>query len=177
MLGAALAAAAGTVQAADDSSVFTLGLGAEYSDNISRVATDQESDTIVTASLASDLRRTTTRFDLGFTSDLAYDYYTGDTYEAELRGNALLDFEGQIVRNRLSWYVEDSFGQLQLAAAQPDTPANRENINVLTTGPRYTQPIGSRSRFILTGSTRSRTTRNRRSMPPSRAEIFPSVTT
>ncbi len=151
LLGAALAAAAGAVHAADDSSVFTLGLGAEYSDNISRVATDQESDTIVTASLASDLSRTTTRFDLGFASDLAYDYYTGDTYEAELRGNALLDFEGQIVRNRLSWYVEDSFGQLQLAAAQPDTPANRENINVLTTGPRFTQPIGSRSRFILTG--------------------------
>lgn len=149
--GLLLAGCAGVAQAADDSSVFTLGVGAEYSDNIRRVAVNPESDTIVTASLASDLRRATTRYDLGLNTDLAYDYYTGDTYDAELRGNALLDFDVQIVRNRFSWYVEDSFGQLQLAAATPDTPDNRENLNVLTTGPRFTQPIGSRSRFILTG--------------------------
>jgi hypothetical protein len=151
LLGAALAGALGVAQGADESSLVEVGVGAEYSDNIRRVTVDPESDTIVTASLATDVRRATTRYDLGLNTDLAYDYYTGDTYDSELRGNALFDFDGQIVRNRLSWYVEDSFGQLRLAAATPDTPDNRENINVLTTGPRFTQPIGSRSRFILTG--------------------------
>jgi hypothetical protein len=138
-------------QGAEDSSLVTLGVGAEYSDNIRREAQDEESETIATVSFGTDLRRTSTRLDLGFNADLAYDYYTGDTYDPELRGNAQLNFEGQIVRQRLSWYVDDSFGQLRLEALAPETPDNREQFNVFTTGPRFTQPFGSRTRLVLAG--------------------------
>jgi hypothetical protein len=151
LLGTLVLGAAGTANAAEESALVVLGLGAEYSDNMRREATNQTSDTIITTALETALRRTSTRFDLGLDADLAYDFYTQDTFDSELRGNALLDFDGQIVRNRLSWYVSDSFGQLRLQALAADTPDNRENLNVLTTGPRFTQPIGSRSRFILTG--------------------------
>ena len=148
---AALLAATATTQAAEQSTLVTLGLGAEYTDNVRRVTDNEESDTILTASFNSDLRRITPRIDVGFTSDLHYDYYTQGSFDPELHGNALLDFDGQIVRNRLSWYINDTFGQLRTAALSPDTPDNRENVNVFTTGPRFTQPIGSRSRFILVG--------------------------
>ena len=146
-----LACAAGAALAAEESSLVTLGLGAEYTDNVRRVTDGEEADTVVTASLNADIRRTTTRFDTGFNADLAYDYFTEGSYDAGVRGNAVLAFEGQIVRQRLSWYVDDSFGQLPLASLAPDTPDNRENFNVFTTGPRFTQPFGSRTRLILTG--------------------------
>jgi hypothetical protein len=137
--------------AQESSSSFSVGVGAEYSDNIRRESTNEESDTIALATFNSDIRRTSQRFDLGFNSDLAYEHYLQDTYDAEVRGNALLDAEAQIVKQRLSWYLNDRFGQLRRAALAPDTPDNRENLNVLATGPRFTQPFGARTQLLILG--------------------------
>ena len=51
-LAATLAGATPLAFGAEDTSVVTVGLGAEYSDNIRREAANEESDTVATASIS-----------------------------------------------------------------------------------------------------------------------------
>jgi hypothetical protein len=130
---------------------YGVDVGVGQSDNITRVENDPQDETI--ASLGAQLRldHESNRLRANVTSRLEYLDYLDDTYESELVGNLVGTAVVDIVQERFSWTVDDTFGQLTQNQFAPSTPDNRENVNYLSTGPDFTFPLGSRNRLLLNG--------------------------
>ncbi len=72
--------------AADVQVAGSLGIG--HSDNIRRVSSNAEDESIAQAGLELAVTEKTRRFDADFVSDLAYMDYLHNTYSSEIVGNA-----------------------------------------------------------------------------------------
>lgn len=131
--------------------VFGVEVGAGHSDNIRRVPTGEENETI--GALGFDLawRERTRRLDADATVDLSYFEYLDDTYDGEVVGVADASVVLGIVPDRFSWTFEDSFGQAQADPFAPATPDTRENLNYFSTGPDLSVRLGSAAMFALFG--------------------------
>ncbi len=125
------------------------GASVETSDNIFREPTDERSETIRSAMLQFDVGRESQRLQMEAQGDLLYVDYRDDSFSSEARGNAYAELIADLVRDRLQWTIQDNFGQLRRDNLEPDTPNNREDLNVIRTGPRFIQPLGSRMDFQL----------------------------
>jgi hypothetical protein len=114
---------------------YTVDVGAGNSDNITRVADDEVSETMATAGLALEWQETRRRLNADVSVDADYVEYLDDTYDGEIVGglDGTLDFS--VVPDRLRWLVQDSFGQQSTDPFSPQTPETREDVNYLTTGP------------------------------------------
>lgn len=113
---------------------YSLGYQAEHSSNIRRAPTAAEEDTIsaVTASVSYREESRVLRAQLAANSQ--YRDYRNDTFEDE----AVSFLDGTLlwtISPNLSWTVADSFRNVPAAQTLADTPANRENTNVFSTGP------------------------------------------
>jgi hypothetical protein len=84
-------------------------------------------------------------------ADLAYFHYLDDTYDSEVIGNLAADARFTLVPERIEWVVADNFGQVLMDPFAPTTPDNRENINVFSTGPGFTLPMGRQNFLRLDG--------------------------
>jgi hypothetical protein len=56
-----------------------------------------------------------------------------------------------ILPKRLTWTVEDTFQEVLLNVAAPDTPSNRAKSNTLSTGPNFTFPLSSTNSTVIGG--------------------------
>ena len=110
-------------------------IGAEHSDNVRRVATDEQSDTIGTARVTLTLEEMRPRLEARIAADVQYRHYFDDSYDSEVVGGLSGDVAWSILPERFIWIVQDNYGQIAADRAQPDTPDNREDINYFTTGP------------------------------------------
>lgn len=150
ILAATIAAiVAPAAQAADFQYGVAVGIG--NSDNIRRVPTAEESETIATAGLDLRLLREGSRLDADVTLDLSYFDYQDGSYDSEVTGLANIDLNAAIVPGRFEWMLVDNFGQSQLDPFAVSTPENRENINYFTTGPDFTMRLGSVASATLFG--------------------------
>ena len=146
---AGLFASATAVRAAELSYGVDAGVG--HTDNVARTADDEQAETI--ASIGGQLRldHESSRLRANVATRMEYREYLDNTYDGELAGNLLADGTLDIVEERISWALTDTFGQTtqnQFAAATPD---NRENVNYLSTGPNLSLPLGSRNMLIVHG--------------------------
>ena len=119
--------------AADVQVAGSLGIG--HSDNIRRVSSNTEDESIAQAGLELAASEQTRRFDGDFISDLAYMDYLHHTYSSEVIGSARGNAAVALIEDHLQWAVSDNFGQTQTDLFTPVTPANSENVNYFTTGP------------------------------------------
>jgi hypothetical protein len=126
-------------------------LGAERSDNIARTATDETAETTATArgALAMSVDRPRLKGDID--ADLRYRSYLENSYDDEVIGGANVNLDFALVKQRLAWIVTDNFGQVANDRRQVETPDNRQNFNVFSTGPTLTLPLGDRTDFLLGG--------------------------
>jgi hypothetical protein len=125
--------------------------GVGYSDNITRVESNKQSATIGSLGLRFDITEDSRRLNADLSGDLAWLAYSGDTYSSEVAGNAAGRARVGLVDERLSWTVEDSFGQTRRDMFSAPTPGNRENVNYFATGPDLRLPIGSVMSMRLEG--------------------------
>jgi hypothetical protein len=141
--------ASGPARAAELSYGVDVGVGA--SDNITRVDDDQQDETM--ASLAAQLRfsQDSKRLHANVATYLEYLDYMDDSYGEEIVGNLVGDAVFDIIEERFSWTLEDTFGQTTQNQLAPNTPDNRENINYLSTGPNFTFSLGARTKLLLNG--------------------------
>jgi len=130
---------------------WSIGVGAEYSDNISRSAADEQSDTMVELDVRAAIARQTARLQSTLSADGAYREYLQDTYDSEFIGGVYGLAQLAIVPQRLVWAVEDNFSQIDVDQLAAETPDNRQNLNYFTTGPNLIFAIGSRMRLDLHG--------------------------
>lgn len=120
---------------ADDKMSLGVAVGMGETDNVTRSATAAQSETIATVGADFEVKRDSRRLDLDARGDFNYFDYLRNTYSRQFLGR----FDGQgtfaIVPERLTWMVQDDFGQAQVDPFAPVTPTNLENINVFATGP------------------------------------------
>jgi hypothetical protein len=157
-LGAAIAgccgltlATVGNAQEEPDRATLDLYLGAERSDNITRVPVDEVTDTTGIGRAAVVFEQHRPRLDTEITGDLQYRHYLDDTYDDEVVGGATADIGWGILPDRFVWVFQDNYGQIMTDPLGSDTPDNRESFNYFSTGPDITVPLGERTALLLSG--------------------------
>lgn len=133
LLAGLFAAGSGTTALAE--LTYTVDVGAGYSDNITRVEDGESSESMATAGLVLDWQERRPRFTADVSADADYVHYLDDTYEGEVVGGLDGTLNFKVLPDRLSWLVQDSFGQESSDPFSPVTPNTRENVNYFTTGP------------------------------------------
>ena len=146
---AGLLANAQALQAAELSYGVDAGVG--YSDNVARVADDEQGETIATLGAQLRLDHESKRLTANVATRLEYRDYLDNTYDADVIGNLVANGSLSLVEDRLSWALTDTFGQTTQNQFAPVTPDNRENVNYFATGPDFTLPLGSRNKLLLHG--------------------------
>jgi len=124
---------------------YGVDAGVAESDNVTLVAKDKVSQTIAIADLDFDYKQQSRRLDVDAKGDFSYFDYLQNAYGSQVIGR----FDGishfAIIPERLTWALQDDFGQMALDPFTPTTPANLENVNYLSTGPDLTLRLGSTS--------------------------------
>ena len=116
------------------------GLG--ETDNVSLTTTNRVSQTIATVDADFDIKHRSSRLDVD-----AKGNFTDFAYLQGAYGNQLLGrFDGvahfALIPQRLTWVLQDDFGQAALDPFAPTTPGNLEDINYVSTGPDVALRMG-----------------------------------
>jgi hypothetical protein len=130
---------------------YGVDVGVGYDDNVVRIADSEQDDTIATLGAQLSLSHESSRIDANIASRLEYRDYLDDSFGSELLGNLIADSRFEFIEERLTWVLEDTFGQSTRNQLAPDTPDNRESMNLLSTGPELELPLGSRNSLLLSG--------------------------
>jgi hypothetical protein len=128
---------------------YQVSAGAGHSDNVTRVAEDEQDEDIATAGLKFSYDEKTRKLTADLVGNFDYQKYLDDSFDDELvgsfAGNLAIDF----IPERFKWTVSDNFGQVLADPFLPATPLNRENINFFSTGPDVNFNFGSQNRLNL----------------------------
>jgi hypothetical protein len=137
--------------AAEQELEWALEAGAQYTDNVSRVAVNEESETIGIAGLSFLLNTDRPRLDAIIGANLQYEKYLDDTFDDEVVGgvDALVSYA--FVPERFIWTVGDNYGQIANDRRAVDTPDNRQDVNYFTTGPDFIFALTDRTSLQLGG--------------------------
>jgi hypothetical protein len=126
-------------------------VGMGHTDNIERVNDDKQAESIASIGAQLSLEHESRRLTTSITSRLEYRDYLDNTFDSEVIGNLVGNALFDIVEERLTWTIEDTFGQSTVNQFAPVTPGNRENVNYLSTGPDLTLPFLSRNKLVIRG--------------------------
>lgn len=126
-------------------------VGAGRSDNIRRAAAGETSETIGVVGFDMAWSEQTRRLLVDAAADLSYFEYLDDAFESEVVGTANGALTVGVIPERLTWLIQDSFGQAQTDPFAIVTPATREDLNYFTTGPDFLQRLGGNTLLRLFG--------------------------
>lgn len=122
---------------------YGVDAGIGETDNINLVSSGKTSQTVAVADADFSLQEQRRLFEVNATGAFSYLDFLQGAYSPELIGR----FDGlarfALIPERLIWVLQDDFGQAQLDPFTPVTPANRENINYLSTGPDLNLRLGA----------------------------------
>lgn len=146
---------------------YGLGYSVTHSDNVTRVPVDERSE--VTHSYLAGLYyvENTANLAARVLANVEYQDYRDDVFEDESVFNLDSSLVWTISPQRFTWTVEDAYEQTRISTTVADTPDNRANVNVFSTGPdvyvRFnpvnTLALGARAGNVYTG--RANTDNNR----------------
>jgi hypothetical protein len=124
---------------------FTYGVdvGIGESNNVTLVSTDKVSQTIATADGDFDLKQQSRLFDVDAKGNFSDLDYLQNAYGNELIGR----FDGKanyaLIPERVTWVLQESFGQAQIDPFLPVIPTNLQNVNYVATGPDAALRLGT----------------------------------
>ena len=118
-------------------------VGAGRSDNIGRVETDAVDETVAIAGLILDYRYESRGVEFDVAGDLEDRNYVDDTFDNDTFGFVTANLQLNLLQEALTWAVENRFGHTQTNPFAPETPANRERVNSIATGPDALLRLGS----------------------------------
>ncbi len=140
------------INAADVS--YSVGLLLAQYDNVNRLQNPTEADKnetsytlITTMSIVEDAADYSVFVDgnirsIDYINDIAPDRVAGD-----ITANLLW----KIRPGQFEWYLDDTFTQTTINRFQNNSPGNRQNVNILSTGPDYTIRFSATNNLILSG--------------------------
>jgi hypothetical protein len=127
-----------------DAQFWSLGadVGLGETDNVTLATTNKVSQTMATADIDFAALEQSRLFNVNVKGDFSDYDYLQHAYGNELIGR--LDGLGKmaLVPDRLTWVLQEDFGQSQLDPYLPLTPSNRQNINYVSTGPDVDLRLG-----------------------------------
>lgn len=146
----ALCIASATVHAAVG---YQAGIAANYSDNITRAPADGVEEVVSNVNTSIMWSNDSPRLAANASAQLSYLRYLEETFDDEVVPRGDLNINWNLFPARLSWVLEDRFGQIASDPFAAFTPDNIENTNILTTGPDFI--FGSSPSQLLTWSIRA----------------------
>jgi len=111
--------------------------GLIYTDNVQRTE-NGTGQTLLLLGLSGDTSREGTRLDYRLASNIALLKYLGGAYGNQPTGYLDGTLFFKFVPNFFTWIVRETYTQLQINPYAAVTPDNLENVNYITTGPRFT---------------------------------------
>jgi hypothetical protein len=119
--------------------------GVAETDNVTLVPSDKVSQTMGIADLDLDYTQQTARLNADVKGDFTYIDYLQGAYHDQLLGRLDGDATLVLVPDRLTWTVQENYGQMALNPFTPVTPVNIETVNYLATGPNLNLRLGGLS--------------------------------
>ena len=131
--------------------VFNYGVdaGVTETDNVTLVQDHKVSQTIALVDADFNIKQATRLFEADAKGDFSYLDYLQSAYGAQLLGRFDGSLRAALIPEKLTWFVQDDFGQSALDPFQPVTPDNLENVNYFSTGPDLTLNLGRTGFFDL----------------------------
>lgn len=114
---------------------YTVGVQAEYTDNITLTDTNTEDEVPLSLLGGVLLEHAAAELDVNVRGLVDYRNYLQDTYDNETLGSLSAAAEWRPMPGLLHLVVEDYFTQTAINTAAPETPDNRVNANAFTIGP------------------------------------------
>lgn len=127
---------------------FGTDIGVGRTDNITRVSTNKRSETISNVGAQFSVLQETQRLSADITGNLAWFDYANNTYDSELVGSVAAATRLRMLEDRLTWSIDDNFGQTRRDLFSVDTPANRQDVNYFSTGPGLRLGLGSATYLV-----------------------------
>lgn len=132
-----------------DTYAFGAGYFGEHSDNIRRTPANTEAEWINSLIAGVAYQKTGSVLDANLLAQVEYRDYWRDTYEDGPLYFADASLLWRIAPERLHWFLTDRFSQITRDVTLPDTPDNRINANVLSTGPDAYIRFGQINTLVL----------------------------
>jgi len=118
--------------------LFSLGYSLQHSDNIQLAPANKQNEWINTATVSYAFQENSVSLEGGVQGSAAYHDYRRNTFSDRSVFGLNANLKWKILPERFWWTLEDFFTQTAIQPLEPDTPTNRQNANVFSTGPNYT---------------------------------------
>lgn len=120
-----------------------------FSDNMERVADEEQSDVETRVSISVRHVKDPGQCNSVLDGTLGYGYWFDDTFDPQAYTD--LGFEGDCnLTPGLRWLASNRLSDVRESSRRPDVPDNSTRKNVFTTGPEYTLLLGSRDQLQFT---------------------------
>jgi hypothetical protein len=146
------AACVGSGSAHAEAPGYQIQVGVVESDNIQRLPSGGNDETIATEELDFTWHEQRPWLDADVNADLNHLDYFPHIYSDELIGNFIGQARLNLAPQVFSWDFSDNFGQAPLNPLAPITPNNLQNINYFTTGPELSLPLGRTTQLDATAT-------------------------
>lgn len=138
---------------------YGAGYTGEHSDNVTRVATNKHSDWIHSVLAGFAYQESSADIVAHVLAQATYNSYQNNSFGNETLFDLNSSAVWTISPQRFFWTVEDNYQQGLVNSTGVDTPSNRTNLNVLSTGPDvylrlapvHTMMFGARAGDVYTG--------------------------
>jgi hypothetical protein len=130
---------------------YGLSAGAAWSDNVTRVPSNEDDATIGIAALRVGYREDRTRLSAALDASVQFEHYFDNEYEDDILGGFAGDLRLGLIPERFEWVTQNNFGQVRSDPFAVATPDNRESFNYFTTGPDFSLRLGSSTVMRLSG--------------------------
>ena len=126
-----------TLFAAAHADTLTYGIdaGVGETDNVTLVHADTVSQTIAVTDFDVAYKKKSQRLDVDAKGDFSYFDYLQNAYRNQLVGRFDGAADVALIPQRLTWTLQEDYGQAAINPFTPSTPTNLETINTVATGP------------------------------------------
>ena len=113
------------------------GYQLEYTDNALLAPTNKEEEWTQVLSAGFSLIESNPSLDGRIQADASYRDYKNNIFSDDTTLNLNSNILWKISPDRFTWTVEDYLTQTSVLSLAPDTPSNRQQVNVFSTGPDF----------------------------------------
>lgn len=128
---------------------YELGVAAKHSDNINLSDDNPVSDTIISPRLFFLAEQVGRTVELAAQGNVEYRYYTGDTFDDEVRGRFVGALNWMVVPQRLDFVLQDYLSVQPVNELVEFSPSNQQQVNVFVAGPTLHARFGGTTRGQL----------------------------
>jgi len=130
---------------------FGLRAGANYSDNVERVPTNETASSSGIVGVDLVAQRETGRFLYDVFGNVEYQHFFEENVESQTYGQVRAGASYAIVPERFIWGLSGSFDQTRSDLLRPVTPGNLDDVLTFSTGPQWTVRFASALEGTLEG--------------------------